>query len=301
MKFYVLINPNGGLKRGKALLKTVQPLLTKAGYDLHIIDSTFAGHIRELTHQLDFTGYDGLIVIGGDGTMHEVVNGMLSRHDGKRLPVGLIAGGTGNAFMHDLDLLDPIEAAKVIIAGHTRPIDVMEVSINNITRYAFNIVGWGLVTDVGKHAERYRWMGEGRYTFTTVLEVLRLKPRPAEVKFNDKVILDDFTFIIACNTIHTGKAMKMAPKARLSDGKVDLVLVRYNGITRAKLLTTLPKVFDGTHIYDPHVEYYQVDEFSLTPKHDEILNIDGELLGSTPIHVKVRSNALTVFDRKDHD
>ncbi len=301
MKFYLLVNPNGGLKRGKMLLKTVQPLFLKAGFELNIIDSTFAGHIRELAHQLDYSGYDGMIIIGGDGTMHEVVNGMLSRHDGKRLPVGLIAGGTGNAFMHDLDLLDPIEAAKVIIAGNTRNIDVMEVSINNITRYAFNIVGWGLVTDVGKHAERYRWMGESRYTFTSILEVLRLQPRPAELKFMNQVILDDFTFIIACNTIHTGKGMKMAPKARLDDGLIDLVLVRYGDITRMRLLATLPKLFDGSHIDDPRVEYYQVNEFSLTPKTDEILNIDGELLGSTPIHVKVKSNAVTVFDRKKND
>jgi len=296
MKYYLLVNPHGGLKRGKLLLEQVKPVFRRAGFDLNIIDSTFAGHIRELAHQLDYSGYDGFILIGGDGSMHEMVNGMLSRPDRKQLPIGLIPGGTGNSFMHDLDLLDPVKAAETIIDGFTRPIDVLEIAINNIRRYAFNIVGWGLVTDVGKHAERFRWMGERRYTFTSIFEVLNLKPRPAQLVFGDTRIIDDFSLIIACNTCHTGKGMKMAPKAKLDDGLVDLVIIRY-GASRLKLLATLPKLFNGSHIFDPMVEYHQVREFSLIPKVDETLNIDGELLGSTPIHVKVNQQKITVYDR----
>jgi diacylglycerol kinase (ATP) len=299
MKYYLLVNPYGGVKKGLRILQRVKPIFEKAGFELDIIDSTFAGHIKELAHQLDFEGYSGIIVIGGDGSMHEVINGMLTRHDKKQVPIGLIPGGTGNSFMHDLDMLNPIDAAKAITEGHIRPIDVMEISVNKITRYAFNIVGWGLVTDVGKHAERYRWMGERRYTFTAVLEVLTLKPRPAQLVIGDKKIIDDFSFIIACNTCHTGKGMKIAPKAILDDGKVDLVVIRYN-VTRAKLLATLPKLFDGSHIHDPAVEYYQTDKFSLLPKHNETLNIDGELLGSTPIDVMVKKHAIQVYDRKQN-
>lgn len=297
MKYYVLVNPHGGLKKGKRLLEQVKPVFTHAGFGLNIIDSTFAGHIRELANQLDYTDYDGFIVIGGDGSMHEIVNGMLSRHDQKQIPIGLIPGGTGNSFIRDLDLLDPIKAAETVVNGFTRPIDVMEISINNIKRYAFNIVGWGLVTDVGKHAERFRWLGESRYTFTAVLEVLNLRPRPAQLLFGDRQIIDDFALMIACNTCHTGKGMKMAPKAVLDDGLIDLVVIRY-GATRVKLLAMLPKLFDGTHIYDPMVEYYQVSSFSLIPKVDETLNIDGELLGSTPIRVNVKKQKITVFDKE---
>ena len=297
MKYYVLVNPHGGLKKGKFLLEQVKPVFHRAGFELNIIDSTFAGHIRELAHQLDYSNYAGFIVIGGDGSMHEMVNGMLTRPDQKQLPIGLIPGGTGNSFLHDLDLLNPITAAETIVQGFTHPIDVLEISINQIKRYAFNIVGWGLVTDVGKHAERFRWMGESRYTFTSVLEGLNLKPRPAQLIFGNDQIIDDFSLIIACNTCHTGKGMKMAPKAKLDDGLVDLVIIRY-GATRFKLLSTLPKIFDGSHIYDPIVEYHQVEEFSLIPKVDETLNIDGELLGSTPIHVKVKQKKMTVFDRE---
>ena len=68
---------------------------------------------------------------------------------------------------------------------------------------------------------------------------------------NEK-IEDNFTFIIACNSIHVGRGMKMAPKAKLDDGLIDLIVVRAN-ITRARLLKTLPKLFDGTHIEEPEV------------------------------------------------
>ena len=95
-KLYLTLNPHGGQQKGPKLLKQILPVLEAANLDLTIIETTFAGHANELAHQLDFDGYDGMIVIGGDGTMHEVVNGMLTRPDKKQLSIGLIPGGTGN-------------------------------------------------------------------------------------------------------------------------------------------------------------------------------------------------------------
>ncbi len=293
-KFYLTLNPHGGQKKGPKLLKQILPILEAANLDLTIIETTFAGHANELAHQLNFDGYEGMIVIGGDGTMHEVVNGMLTRPDKKQLPIGLIPGGTGNSFMHDLELMNPIDAAKAIISGNTRKIDVAEVNINHVIKYAFNIIGWGLVTDVGNKAEKWRWLGEARYTLLSVFEVLKYKPRSATLILDNDKIIDNFTFIIGCNTMYTGKGMKMAPKARLDDGLMDIVVVRH-GPSRLKLLTMLPQVYDGTHINSPILEYYQVSEFSLIPERDEILNIDGEVLGTTPIHVKMMPAAFQVF------
>lgn len=293
-KFYITLNPHGGQQKGPKLLKQILPVFEAAKLDLTIIETTFSGHASELAHQLDFDGYDGMIVIGGDGTMHEVVNGMLTRPDKKQLPIGLIPGGTGNSFLHDLEFMNPVDAAKAIIEGNTRKIDVAEVKINHVTKYAFNIIGWGLVTDIGKNAEKWRWLGEARYTLLSIFEVIRYKSRTATLILNDQKIIDDFTFIIACNTMYTGKGMKMAPKAKLDDGLMDIVVVRH-GPGRLKLLSMLPQVYDGSHINSPLVEYYQVSEFSLIPERDEILNIDGEILGSTPIQVKMILSAFQVF------
>jgi sphingosine kinase len=293
-KFLLIYNPHGGLKKGKHILKKIKPIFENAKKELTILESEYSGHAFDYANTLKFQGYHGLCVIGGDGTMHEVVNGMLTRSDKKQLPIGLIPGGTGNSFMHDLELMNPIDAVKAIIGGNTRQIDVAEVKINDMIKYAFNIIGWGLVTDVGNKAEKWRWLGEARYTLLSVFEVLKYKPRLATLILDNDEIIDNFTFIIGCNTMYTGKGMKMAPKAKLDDGLMDIVVVRH-GHSRLKILTMLPKVYDGTHINSPILEYYQVSEFSLIPERDEILNIDGEVSGTTPIHVKMIPGAFQVF------
>ena len=94
--------------------------------------------------------------------------------------------------------------------------------------------------------------------------------------------------------MHVGKGMKMAPKARLDDGLIDLIVIRA-GASRIRLLQVLPKLFDGSHINEPEVEYYQTSKFSLIPETDEILNIDGEIMGSTPIKVKMIPKAFEMF------
>ena len=99
------------------------------------------------------------IVVGGDGTMHELINGMMTRTDGRKLPIGLITGGTGNSFMHDMDCLDPVNAAKRIVTDRRRSIDIFRCEADGTIYYGFNIVGWGIPTDANNLAEKLRWMG----------------------------------------------------------------------------------------------------------------------------------------------
>ena len=294
MKFILTVNPHGGTKKGPQILKKVKPIFEASGTDLFIIETTFAGHAKDLANQLDLTEYDGFIGIGGDGTLHEIINGMLSRPDGKKIPIGIIPGGSGNSYMHDLKLTNPLKAAKAIIQGNTKFLDTAQVEVNHVIKYANNMIGWGLVTDVGNKAEHFRWMGTNRYTILSVMEVFRHKSRSAALIMDDKIIEDEFTFIIACNSMHVGKGMKMAPKARLDDGLIDLIVIRA-GASRTRLLQVLPKLFDGSHINEPEVEYYQTSKFSLIPEMDEILNIDGEIMGSTPIKVEMIPKAFAMF------
>ena len=238
--------------------------------------------------------YDGFLVIGGDGTFHEVVNGMLERNDGRTLPIGLIPGGSGNSLLHDLGLIDPISAAKTIVSRHTRFIDTAQIEMNHIVRYSINLIGWGLITDVGKRSEILRWLGPRRYTVSSIIEILLRKNRKATLVVDDKTFVNDFTFVVACNSIHIGKGMKMAPHAELDDGLIDLLVVDAN-ISRQRLFSVLPKLFDGTHINEPEVAYHQASSFSLFPEIDDILNIDGEMVGTTPITVRMIKQAIEIF------
>ena len=172
---YMIVNPHGGLKRGLNILKKVKPIFKESDIKLHIKETEYANHAFEYSNTLDFKNMDGLCAIGGDGTMHEIINGMLKRDDKKTLPIGLITGGTGNSFMHDLNCLDPVLAAKKIVKNSLRPIDVAEVKYGEKNKiiYSFNIVGWGVATDANARAEKMRWLGEFRYNVAAIIEVLK--------------------------------------------------------------------------------------------------------------------------------
>jgi len=284
-KYYLTVNPYGGGKKGPKILKDVLPLFEQKNIELNIIETEYAGHNKDLANQLNMDGYDGFCCIGGDGTLNEVINGLLTRKDRLKFPIGLITGGTGNSFMHDLDCLDPIEAANKIISDKRRFIDVFSCNTDGKTFYGFNILGWGIPTDANILADKLRWMGPQRYNFASIIEVLRHKKRFARVIIDNNSIGADFAFIIGCNTIHTGKGMRMAPLARLNDGLIDLIIVRK--VSRFKLLKLFPKVFSGKHIGDPGVDYRQVKQFKIMSEDKSQLNLDGEVLGSTPVEVKI--------------
>jgi YegS/Rv2252/BmrU family lipid kinase len=292
-KYYITLNPHGGTKKGSKILSQVLPIFESENAEVTVIETEYAGHARDLAMDVDMTNYDGFCCIGGDGTMHEAINGLLKRKDKKRFPLGLITGGTGNSFMCDMNCQDPIDATKRILSGNRRFIDVLECNSNGDVYYAFNLVGWGMPTDINNLAEKMRWLGTQRYNVATLIEVMRNSKRFAELKVNGESITDDFAFIIACNTIHVGKGMKMAPKAQVDDGLVDIIIVPK--VNRFSLLKLFPKLFTGEHINSPELQYKQVNSFSIIPKENNKLNIDGELLGTTPVNVKVLQKEIEIL------
>lgn len=292
-KIYLIYNPFSGNRKAFSILERVKPIFEKANVTIDLIETLYAGHARELANTLPYNGYDGLCVIGGDGTMHEIVNGMLKREDGAKIPIGLIAGGTGNSFMHHVDALDPEVAARRILTGRKRKVDIARANANGEIIFGFNIVGWGLPTEIVETARKLKWMGGQCYNIASLIEVLRNKPRLAKVTFDKKKIAGDYGFILGCNTIHTGTAMKMAPLAQINDGLIDLIVLRKAG--RIKLLYLMTKLFSGRHIGDPAVEYHQVKHFTIEPLENHALNIDGEIIGATPLKVKVLKSEIEVL------
>ena len=297
MKYLLIVNPHSGKKNSLNILNQIKPIFNSNDIILEIIKTKYAGHAKNIAHEINLNNYDGLVAIGGDGTLNEIINGMLTRKDEKKVPLGLIPGGSGNSYLHDLKLTEPLIATNAIIKNKTQAMDVAKIEIENKIQYSINMIGWGLVTDIGNKAEKYRWLGTSRYTMLSILEVFTYKSRPATLMMEKKTIKDDFTFIIACNSIHIGNGMKMAPRAKLNDGLIDLIIVK-SDVSKIRLLSTLPKLFDGTHINQAEVSYYQTPSFSLIPKNNDILNIDGEIMGKTPITVKMIPEAIEFFINK---
>ena len=292
-KYYLLVNPAGGTKKGMKILEMVKPIFDKSEVHVDIFQTEYAGHANQLANTLDLSGYNGLCAIGGDGTLFEMVNGMLKRKDNQNFPLGLITGGTGNAFMRDLNCLDPIEASERIIKGNLRSVDIARVETPFNIYFSFNIIGWGLVADAGYLAENFRLLGGLRYDVASILEVLKGKRRISRLILDDEVVDDDFVFVIACNTIHTGKAMRIAPNAKFDDGKIDLIIVR--NASKTELLKLFPKLFTGEHVKSKLVECRQVQKFSIISDENSSLIIDGELIGSTPVHVTMEPKKINVL------
>ena len=295
MRLYFLINPNSGKKKSLKIFKSIQPLLNKKSIDYDFFETQYKGHAIDLIQKNNLKQYDGIIIIGGDGTFHEVVNGLMLRKDNINIPIGIIPGGSGNSFLYDLNDKNPLSVFKDILLFKKRSIDVIKIQTKDEIIYSINLVGWGLVTDIGKSAEKFRLLGTSRYTLVSLTEIIKNKERHATLLINNQKKEKKFTFIIACNTKYVGKGMFMAPDAEIDDGLLDLIVVKGN-LSRTILFKTLPRLFKGTHITDSNVEYYQVSRFSLKTKNEDLLNIDGELKGTSPINVEVLHNAIDVFN-----
>lgn len=292
-RFLVVVNPRGGTRRGLAVCASVKPVFESAGAELDVRVTTHAGHAQELARTIDLSGFDGFCVVGGDGTIHEVVGGLMERNDPSSIPLGVIPGGTGNSVMQHLECSGPLEAARRIVDGGVQSLDIIRVSIGDELSYSINIVGWGAVVDINRTAERLRAIGPSRYTLAALSHILRPRPRLATLVLDGETIEDEFVFVIGCNTKFTGKGIKLAPRAEIDDGKMDVVFVRRT--SAMQILKLFRKAYNGSHLALPCVEYHQVRSFSITSDGPDLLNIDGELKGATPVVADIMPAAMRIF------
>jgi len=300
MKIILLIvNPVSGKKIAKKLLPSAVLELQNSQFQLKIIESEYKGHIEKILNTYSIENYYCCCIMGGDGSFHEAINGLMKRLDNLKIPLCLMPAGSGNSLARDLGILDLKTAISSIINGKKLNIDVARIDCDNQQIYSVNIAGWGMVATVGINAERFRWLGTSRYTILSLFEIIFKKTNSANIIYynqdNKKYQLDDsFMFAALCNTIHTGKGMKIAPKAKLNDGLIDLVVIK--DASRLKLLRLMSKLFSGKHIYDDIVEYSHISKFKLKTNITSQLNIDGEIKGSAPFELTVIPNAIEIIN-----
>jgi len=292
-KICLIINPVSGRKKGMSILKYVALRIKKEGFDAEIHRTEYDGHATKISRELNFDEYCAICVIGGDGSMHEVINGIMTRKDTKKLPIGLIPAGTGNSLAHDLECLDLEKAVDNILSGEIRKMDLFEIKMSDRILYAFNVLGWGIPVDINLRAERMRWLGFSRYNLASLIEILRNKVRPARIVIKGKEIKAEVGFLLALNTMFTGNGMRMAPSALIDDGLIDLLIVKR--VSRFRLFRLFLKVFKGTHITDPCIDYYKVKSFQILEPIEKRINIDGQNVGRTPINVRLIPQAIEVF------
>tara|TARA_B100000886_G_scaffold272136_1_gene196061 strand:- start:1164 stop:2051 length:888 start_codon:yes stop_codon:yes gene_type:complete len=293
IKVLLISNPKSGILRHEDSLNVVINELKKYEIEYTLNKTEYAGHAVGLVKQTDLKQYDSVCAMGGDGTLFEVLNGMLARVENKRIPISIIPNGTGNSFMKTVGIENVENAIKKISKNEPKKLDIMRAVCGENTYYSLNLIGWGMATDISVLAEKLRVFGGQRYNIASVFEIIKNKRRDSKLIVDGKEIDSSFSFIIACNTKYIGKDMKMAPKAKIDDGEIDLIIVKKT--SSFTLFSVFPKLFDGSHIDHNACEYVHCKSFSIHPKEHGSLNIDGEIIGSTPFSVNIVKNGVELI------
>lgn len=294
MKILLIYNNFAGNGRAKKTLNKVESLLEKYNIGFTLAITKYKGNGIEITEDADFSKYDGIVAAGGDGTLFEVINGYYKNLSEKRIPIGILPVGTGNAFVRDmgLDNNQIEEAVKTISRQNFKKVDVGKFSTGNNDYYFLNIVGAGFVADVNATAQKLKIFGNLSYTIGVLYQTLLLHSNKIRLEIDGRRIEVDSTFIEVSNTRYTSNFL-MAPSAEVDDGLLDITLV--HKITRRKLLKTFPKIFTGEHIDAEEVETFKASRIKIEYDNPKVMTPDGELLGTTPVEIACLKQAIEVY------
>jgi diacylglycerol kinase (ATP) len=181
----------------------------------------------------------------------------------------------------------------LIASGATRSFDIARVKTNEQTFYYANMMGFGFIADVNKTAAKLKALKAHAYTLGVLYRTIPLKTINLRMIVDGREMVMDNVFVIISNSRFTGGDYLIAPRARLDDAKLDLIIL--NKLSRINLLKTFPKIFDGSHIYTPFVDYIQASEIQLRADGPVELSPDGEVLGRFPAEVSCLPGAVQVF------
>jgi diacylglycerol kinase (ATP) len=294
VKVLLVFNPRAAHRRAGKFLPEIRKTFQKYDirFDLH--STEYPGHAMRIVEQAVIGEYDGIVAAGGDGTLFEVVNGCYRNPSERRIPLGVLPTGTGNAFARDLALeTGQIEqAVEIIHRYHPRPVDVGRFQTGNDRFYYLNILGLGFVADVTAAAEKLKVFGNLAYTYGVFVRTLFLKSFQLVIEIDGKKLERENLFTEISNTRYTSNFL-MAPYAEIDDGMLDLTLL--GPLTRRRLLKCFPLIFSGEHIHLPEVETFQAKHIRISTAVPKVLTPDGELVGTTPVEVECLHRDLEVF------
>ena len=278
-KFLAIVNPAAGGGRSAKLAGAELRRLKAKGLRVDAIASMAPGHAVQLAREAYDQGYRRFLAVGGDGTAHEIINGVFSREgQTDRVELGFLPMGTGNSFLRDFTDKSAESSVEALFAGRKRRVDVLRLRHATGTIYSFNLLSIGFTADVGALANRrFKAFGHFGYLLGVFVRVLQLKRRGFKLRSDDENSWDDrrCLFLAFNNSKYTGGTMMIAPTADPTDGYIEFV--RWGPIGRLGLLRMLPKLYDGTHIQHPLATRRAVRrvEFDLPAPIDVM--IDGEI------------------------
>jgi len=286
MKYFVIANPASGRGKSAEKIPLIEETLRSYALDFQLVQTIEPGHAIKLAEQAAREGYDIVVAVGGDGTINEVLNGiMLSYPDSSSRPaLGIISIGTGNDLAYGLEQEQNIETACKLIAKSTRrKIDMGHIVTDDLPegRYFANGLGIGFDAAGGILAEKIKWpRGFLAYLIAALQNIFLYYQAPTLQIIMDGETIEMPTLLISVmNGRRIGGGFMTAPEAFIDDGLFDLCIAEE--VSRPRMLTLLPRFVQGTQFNEPEVQMKRTNKLQVNVlKGSMPIHTDGEIICS---------------------
>lgn len=296
-KFLAIVNPAAGGGRTAQCAGAELGRLKVKGLRVDVIASTGPKHASELAGEAYEQGYRKFLAVGGDGTAHEIINGIFPREPpAGSVQLGFLPLGTGNSFLRDFTQNGAESSMEALGLGRKRSVDLLRLRHATGTIYSFNLLSVGFTADVGAVTNRvFKSFGHLGYLMGVFLKVVQLDRRAFKLRCDDDREWDErrCLFLSFNNSKYTGGRMMIAPQADPTDGLIEYV--RWGPIGRLGLLKMLPRLYDGTHLEHPLAARRAVKrvEFSLEAPVDVM--VDGEIATVDCQFLEILPGAMDIY------
>lgn len=297
MKAMLIVNPSSGPWDVRREIPIVLKHLEKGGWQVALYWTECSGEATQLAWKARDQGMGTVFVVGGDGTINEVINGLAE----SPVALGVLPGGTGNVWAKALGLptrsplhWSPlVDAVKALLPGSIRRIDLGRAN----GRYFLQWTGIGLDAEVTYAMEprtrRQRRLGALLYLVVGAIAAANLVGTRTRIRIDGQAIYRRSILIVISNSQLYGGKVRIATDARLDDGLLDVDIFAGSGFGSA-LRTTLG-VITGLHVRDPQHSFYRGRTIEVTADQPIAVHVDGEPFGTTPLYCEVVPRALSVL------
>lgn len=298
-KILAIVNPVAGAGSCAKLWPSIQAYLKEIGLTFDSVLTKAPGHAIGLARDAVSAGYTMILSVGGDGTLHEVANGLLSMDAALQqgVTIAVVPVGTGADFARTLGVPRTWrEACNHLLSEGTRVIDAGAMTYigrnGEEQRYFVNVAGLGFDGEVTSRTNEGTKMLGGTIPYVTnlVLTLVTYVNKDVDVTMDDNTLPGRMNSIVVANGAFFGGGMWIAPDAVLDDGLFDVVTI--GDVGKIELLQTMPRVYKGTHVTHPKVKVARAREVSVVSQQEMWLQADGESLGRAPVTFHMLPKAL---------
>jgi len=281
-KVKLILNPIANLGRARTAATELEQIVSVIG-GADWITSLHPNHASELARQAATEGYDTVVAMGGDGTMHEVLNGLMQVPEARRPKLGMVPLGSGNDFAYACGIsAKPEEAIRQALTGAPRVVDIGYFQAENGKKeYWANAIGIGFDTIVTLHSRKVPFVQGFAVYLIAVLQTILFdyKPFHLSMKVDDVPSNHDYLMLVLMNGKREGGGFHVTPDSRPDDGHLDYLAI--NRISRLKMLRILPEVMSGTQARMKDCTLGTFKTFDLVSRQPLFIHLDGEIF-STP-------------------